>query len=440
MDMPSPLANFDPYLRRIERLSGYRWQGRVTQVMGNVIESEGPIASAGDSCEVVNSTGETLFGEVIGFRGPVALSMTYEAPTNVRYGDKVMSWGSRPQVRVDDNLIGRVIGPMGEFLDHQPSVQLTGAREIEMAAPPPFERNLIRAPLTLGIRSIDGFLTCGEGQRLGIFGGSGVGKSTLLGMLARNSSADISILALIGERGREVREFLECSLGVKGRRKAVVVVSTSDQPPLLRVRGALAALAIAEHFAVQGKNVLLFVDSLTRLAMAQREIGLAAGEPPTAKGYTPSVFSMLARLIERAGKFNKGSITGFYTVLMEGDDQQDPIVDGARALLDGHIVLDRTLASRGHYPAISILDSISRLMPAVATPEHMSKAKELRKLLSAFRDSADLVRIGAYQKGMDPTLDRALELMPSLDEFLQQSPESRTAFDETLVRLLALAA
>ena len=258
--------------------------GIAPEVLPRIFQPGATVASAGDSCEVVNSAGETLLGEVIGFRGPVALSMTYEAPTNVRYGDKVVSWGSRPQVRVDDNLIGRVIGPMGEFLDHEPPVHLTGAREIEMGAPPPFERNLIRAPLPLGIRSIDGFLTCGEGQRLGIFGGSGVGKSTLLGMLARNSNADITILALIGERGREVREFLECSLGEKGRRKAVVVVSTSDQPPLLRVRGALVALAIAEHFAAQGNNVLLFVDSLTRLAMAQREIGLAAGEPPTAKG------------------------------------------------------------------------------------------------------------------------------------------------------------
>src|SRR5208337_1179333 len=258
-----------------------------------------------------------------------------------------------------------------------------------------------------GIRAVDGFLTCGRGQRVGIFGGSGVGKSTLIGMMARNTSADLTVLALIGERGREVRHFLEETLGEEGRKRAVMVVSTSDQSPLLRIRAALAATTIAEYFCREGRNVLLVVDSLTRLAMAQREIGLAAGEPPTAKGYTPSVFTLLARLIERAGKFSQGSITAFYTVLMEGDDQQDPLVDGARSLLDGHIMLDRRLAAQNHYPPIAILDSISRLMPAVCSPEHLDKASALRSLLATYKASEELIRIGAYQKGSDPVLDQA---------------------------------
>jgi flagellum-specific ATP synthase len=274
---------------------------------------------------------------------------------------------------------------------------------------------------------------------VGIFGGSGVGKSTLIGMMARNTSADLTVLALIGERGREVRHFLEETLGEEGRKRAVMVVSTSDQSPLLRIRAALAATTIAEYFCLQGKNVLLVVDSLTRLAMAQREIGLAAGEPPTAKGYTPSVFTMLARLIERAGKFSSGSITAFYTVLMEGDDQQDPLVDGARSLLDGHIVLDRRLAAQNHYPPIGILDSISRLMPAVCAPPHLQKAQSLRRLLAAYAASEDLVRIGAYQKGTDPVLDRALATLPELNRFLEQGPSESVSLDDNVARLLSIA-
>jgi flagellum-specific ATP synthase len=285
---------------------------------------------------------------------------------------------------------------------------------------------------------VDGFLTCGRGQRIGIFGGSGVGKSTLIGMMARNTNADLTVLALVGERGREVRHFLEEALGAEGRKRTVVVVSTSDQSPLLRIRAALAATTIAEYFSSQGKNVLLVVDSLTRLAMAQREIGLAAGEPPTAKGYTPSVFTMMARLIERAGKFDSGSITAFYTVLMEGDDQQDPLVDGARALLDGHIVLDRRLAARNHYPPIAILDSISRLMPMVCSAPHLQRAQALRRLLAAYAASEDLVRIGAYQKGSDPTLDKALAVLPRLNTFLEQGANEAVALQMNIDQLLAI--
>jgi len=426
------------YVATLESLSPYRWQGKVTQVLGQVIESEGPFCSAGDFCEIVSTRGDTVAGQIIGFRGRAVLAMTFEPPQHVSYGDRLVTWGMRPRIRVGDGLIGRVINALGEPLDSNSAYRGEGSRELERAAPLPFDRELITQSIACGVRAIDGFLTCGRGQRMGIFGGSGVGKSTLLGMMARNTSADLTVLALIGERGREVREFLEHSLGEAGLRRSVVVVSTSDQTPLMRVRGALVATAIAEHFAAQGKNVLLFVDSLTRLAMAQREISLIAGEPPTSKGYTPSVFSTMARLIERAGKFRTGSITGFYTVLMEGDDQQDPIVDGARALLDGHIMLDRKLAIQNHYPPVSILDSVSRLMPAVCSREHLEKCAELRALLAAYQSSEDLVRIGAYQKGGDPVLDRALEVLPQLRAFLQQKPADAVSFEATRLQMLKL--
>jgi flagellum-specific ATP synthase len=308
---------------------------------------------------------------------------------------------------------------------------------VDGSAPLPLTRVPIREPLGCGIRAVDAFLTCGRGQRMGIFGGSGVGKSTLIGMMARGTAADMTVLALIGERGREVPEFLE-ELGTEGRRRSVVVVSTSDQSPLLRIRAALAATAVAEYFCARGKNVLLVVDSLTRFAMAQREIGLAAGEPPTAKGYTPSVFALLARLVERVGRFAGGSITAFYTVLMEGDDQQDPLVDAVRSLLDGHIMLERRLASQNHYPPISILDSLSRLMPAVCTEEHMNKAKALRALLSTYQRSEDLVRIGAYQQGADPMLDKALAAVPELNAFLQQDRNEHAPLQVSAERLLKL--
>jgi flagellum-specific ATP synthase len=428
------------YFDRLESLSAYRWQGKVIQVVGQVVEAEGPFGSSGDICHIVNSGGEILPGQIIGFRGSTVLVMTFNPPEHVRFGDHVVSWGARPQVRVGDELIGRVLNAFGEPIDSKGRCALADVRELESPAPLPFARELIGEALGSGIRALDGLLTCGRGQRLGIFGGSGVGKSTLLGMMARNTHADVTVLALIGERGREVREFLEHSLGKAGQRKSVVVVSTSDQSPLMRVRAAFAATAIAEHFAAEGNHVLFFVDSLTRLAMAQREIGLAAGEPPTSKGYTPSVAGMLARLIERAGNFRTGSITGFYTVLMEGDDEHDPIVDSARALLDGHIMLDRKLASQNHYPPISILDSISRLMPAVCSREHFEKASELRRLLAAYRASEDLVRIGAYQKGNDPALDAALALLPSLTTFLKQRPDDAAGFEQTRAQLLALGA
>jgi flagellum-specific ATP synthase len=434
----SAASLLSPYLARLEACSGLRWQGRVTQVVGPLVESEGPFCSVGEVCHIHDSHSRVLPGEVVGFRGPTVLVMPLDAPQGVRHGDRVVTWGERPALRVGGQLLGRVIDGSGQPID---SLGPYTAREylaLASAAPLPLERVPINEPVGCGIRAIDGFLTCGRGQRLGIFGGSGVGKSTLIGMMARNTGADLTVLGLVGERGREVREFLEHSLGEQGRKRTVTVVSTSDQSPLLRIRAALAATAVAEYFCKRGKHVLLVVDSITRLAMAQREIGLAAGEPPTAKGYTPSCFAMLARLIERAGKFAHGSITAFYTVLMEGDDEQDPLVDGARALLDGHIMLDRKLAVRGHYPPIAVLESVSRLMPAVTSAPHLQKAQELRRLFAAYSASEDLIRIGAYQKGSDPTLDKALALVPELHRFLMQKPRDASSFDDSVNKLLAL--
>jgi len=427
-----------PYFARLQSLSALRWEGQVTQVIGQLVSSEGPFSSVGELCDVVSSTGRIFPGEIVGFRGTTVLAMPLEQPTGIRYGDRVVTWGARPELRVGPGLIGRVIDGRGEPLDSRGPCAGRDFQVLDAVAPLPLAREAIREAIGSGIRAVDGFLTCGRGQRLGIFGGSGVGKSTLLGMMARNTSADLTVLALVGERGREVRHFLEDVLEEEGRRRSVVVVSTSDQSPLLRIRAALAATAVAEYFCAQDKSVLLVVDSLTRLAMAQREISLAAGEPPTAKGYTPSVFALLARLIERAGKFSRGSITAFYTVLMEGDDQQDPLVDGVRALLDGHIMLDRRLASQGHYPPIAILDSISRLMPMVCSAEHLHQAQSLRQLLAVHQASADLVHIGAYQKGSDAVLDQALAVMPRLHQFLDQGAQDRAAFEDTLSKLSAI--
>jgi flagellum-specific ATP synthase len=336
-------------------------------------------------------------------------------------------------------MLGRVVDAQGRAMDGGPPLATNEDVPLVRPAPVPFEREPIAVPLGTGVRAIDAFLTCGRGQRVGIFGGSGVGKSTLMGMMARGTSADLAVVALVGERGREVREFLEDSLGERGRARSVVVVSTSDQSPLLRIRAAQSAHSIAEYFAARGKHVLLVLDSITRFAMAQREIGLAAGEPPTSKGYTPSVFSLLSQLVERAGNLRTGSITAFYTVLMEGDDQMDPIVDAVRSLLDGHILLDRQLTSEGHFPPVNILESLSRLMPAVSSPEHMAKARQLRRMLADYTRSEDLIRIGAYQKGADPDLDRAMSIVPNLRAFTRQASEETPLFEQTVESLLSLA-
>jgi flagellum-specific ATP synthase len=417
-----------------------RWEGKVSRVTGHLLESDGPFCSVGECCEVRNVEGQKFLGEVVGFLGPKVLSMCLERPRGIRYGDSIVTWGRRPTIRVGDALLGRVIDATGDPLDGVDNYRAEQRLGVDVNGPHAMDRMVIHEPMGCGVRAVDALLTCGRGQRMGIFGGSGVGKSTLIGMMTRGTSADLTVLALVGERGREVREFLEGALGEEGRRRSVVVVSTSDQSPLLRVRAALAAATIAEHFAAKGKNVLFVLDSLTRLAMAQREIGLSAGEPPTARGYTPSVFTLLARFIERAGSFRNGSVTAFYTVLMEGDEQNDPIVDGARSLLDGHIVLDRRLVARGHYPPISILDSLSRLMPSVASREQMEKARRIRELMAAYAESEDLITVGAYRKGSDPSLDQAIAAMPTIRAFLQQGPNDRIPIKKAVADLLELPA
>jgi flagellum-specific ATP synthase len=335
-------------------------------------------------------------------------------------------------------MTGRVLDALGRPLDGLGPLRIGGTWPLDGAVPKAMEREPIKQPLSTGVRVLDGVLTVGRGQRIGIFGGSGVGKSTLIGMMTRNTAADLTVVGLVGERGREVREFLEDALGEGGRKRSVVLVSTSDESPLLRMRAALAATSVAEFYASRGKHVLLVLDSLTRYAMAAREVGLAAGEPPASKGYTPSVFSRLARLVERAGNFKNGSVTAFYTVLMEGDDQQDPLVDAVRSLLDGHVVLSRSMAAEGWYPAVNVLDSISRLMPAVTSVEHRKKAGLVRRLLSAYARSEDLVRIGAYKPGNDAELDQALTARPVLREFLVQDSGERVGLAECVARLQAL--
>jgi flagellum-specific ATP synthase len=428
------------YFARLRQRPPWRWRGQVVKASAQTVESEGPLASVGESCEIVDGSGERHLCEVIGFRGRHVLAMPLDSCDGIRFGDPVLGLGTTPQIEVGEALVGRVLDAMGAPIDGQRRPVLEAAVPLEATARGALERTPIRTPLGTGIRAIDGLLTVGRGQRVGIFGGSGVGKSTLIGMMTRASEAEVIVVGLVGERGREVGEFLEESLGEQGRRRAVVIVSTSDQSPLLRMRAAMGATAVAEWFAGRGRSVLLVLDSLTRYAMAAREVGLAAGEPPTAKGYTPSVFNRLARLIERAGQFERGSVTAFYTVLMEGDDQQDPLVDAVRSLLDGHIVLSRALAAEGWYPPIQILDSISRLMPAVSTAQQRAHAALVRRMLAVYARSEDLVRIGAYKPGADLELDRAMRSRGEIRRFLEQGAGEETTIEQTAVELAALAA
>jgi flagellum-specific ATP synthase len=427
------------YFSRLKQRPALRWRGRVVEAVGSTIESVGPLCSVGECCEIVDSTGERHLSEVIGFRGSNILSMPVQSAEGIRYGDAVEALGQTPHLEVGGDLIGRVLNALGQPIDGGRRPGVNTVIPLDGAVPHPLERTPIRVPLGTGVRAIDSLLAVGRGQRVGIFGGSGVGKSTLIGMMTRNTEAEVIVVGLVGERGREVGEFLEESLGAEGRRRAVVVASTSNQSPLMRMRAALAATSIAEYFAVLGKQVLLILDSLTRFAMAARELGLAAGEPPTAKGYTPSVFNRLARLIERAGQFRSGSITAFYTVLMEGDDQQDPIVDSVRSFLDGHIMLSRALAAEGWYPPINVLDSISRLMPSVVSAGHKEAATLLRKLLATYARSEDLIRIGAYKPGVDQELDRAIVSQARIRAYLEQDFQEDVTFSSSVEQLLALA-
>ncbi|HUD74505.1 MAG TPA: FliI/YscN family ATPase [Terracidiphilus sp.] len=431
--------NLERYFGRLERGQPWRWRGQVLESVGQTIESAGPLASVGECCEIQDQFGHAHLAEVIGFRGANVLSMPVESTEGIRYGNRVEALNVHPEIEVGPALMGRVLNALGEPIDEGRPPAVSRSLPLEGVVRPPLDRTPIRTPLGTGIRVLDALLTVGRGQRVGIFGGSGVGKSTLIGMMTRNTEADVTVVGLVGERGREVGEFLEDSLGGEGRARSVVVVSTSDQSPLMRMRAALSATTIAEFFAAQGKHVLLVLDSLTRFAMAAREIGLAAGEPPTAKGYTPSVFSRLARLVERAGQFRVGSITAFYTVLMEGDDQQDPLVDAVRSLLDGHVVLSRTLAAEGWYPPIELLDSISRLMPAVSQPAHREHAALVRRLMAVYARSEDLVRIGAYKPGADPDLDRALRARGAIRAFMTQDSREQVRFAECVSRLAQLA-
>lgn len=411
--------------------------GKVTQVVGLLVEGWVPGATVGAMCRIRPETGgEGVAAEVVGFRRESALLMPLGDMRGVAPGSSIFPGRSESSVAVGAALLGRVIDGMGRPLDRLPPPALTSQRPIHAAPPPPLRRSLIREPLSLGVRAIDACVTCGQGQRLAIVAGSGVGKSVLMGMLCRNSQAEVNVVALIGERGREVRQFIQDDLGAEGLRRSVVVVATADRSPVERIRAALVATAVAEHFRDAGQRVLLTMDSLTRVAMAQREIGLAIGEPPTTKGYPPSMLGVLPRLVERAGPGEgRGSITALYTVLAESDDLDDPVVDAARAALDGHIVLSRAIASRGHYPAIDVLRSISRLMNEIVSEEHRRLANEVRAILADYEEVKDLVHVGAYARGSNPKADRAIERIEAVQRFLAQGRMERFAMTETLEQL-----
>ncbi len=413
-------------------------RGRVMQIVGLVTEVEGVTAQIGELCYLVRDSAPPLPAEVIGFRDQATLLMPLGEMQRVQPGTPVEATGRLIAVPSGDGLLGRVIDGLGQPMDRLGAIRGDRIPLITDAAPDPLTRSTIAQPFSTGVRAIDGMLTCGKGQRIGIFAGSGVGKSTVLSMIARNGSSDVTVIALIGERGREVREFIERDLGEEGLARSVVVVSTSDQPALLRLKAAWAATAIAEDFRARGADVTLLMDSVTRFAMAQREIGLAAGEPPAVKGYTPSVFALLPKLLERTGTSEHGTITAFYTVLVEGDDLTEPVTDTVRGTLDGHIVLTRALAAENHYPAIDVLQSISRVMPSVTTPEHRAAAGRLREVLATYQNARDLINIGAYQPGSSPQIDHALQMLPHVLAYLRQGPYEVSELDDAIARLTTL--
>jgi flagellum-specific ATP synthase len=437
------MLDLSPHRQLVGRSSGLKYQGRVVQVVGLSIEVEGLRLPLGEIChlypERASAGASRITAEVVGFRENRLILMPFAETHGVRPGTAVFPSGRGFAVPVGEELLGRVIDGLARPIDGKGPLNTSRMARITDAPPSPLGRLPIRVPLATGVRALDGMLTCGKGQRLGIFAGSGVGKSTLLGMIARNCEADINVIALIGERGREVQEFIEHDLGPVGLARSVVVVSTSDQPALQRLKGAWVATAIAEWFRARGHQVTLMMDSVTRFAMAQREIGLTVGEPPVARGYPPSVFAMLPRLLERAGTSDKGSITGLYTVLAEGDDMQDPIADTVRSILDGHIVLSRTLAQENHYPAIDVLQSVSRLFNTLSTPDHLAASGVVRDAMFAYQQARDLINIGAYVAGSNPQIDRALRLQPHIQSFLRQAPNNPTDMAETLAMVAAIA-
>lgn len=428
--------SLDKYINNLDSLVSERVSGKVTNVVGLTIESKGPMASIGEICKIISHDGKTKGkAEVVGFKNNSLILMPLGDITDITLGDSVIQEAKYFSAPVGEKLLGRVLNGLGEPIDGLAPLEQMETRSVYSNPPNPMERKRIDEHILTGVRSIDVFAACGKGQRTGIFSGSGIGKSVLLGMIARNTTASVNVIALIGERGREVREFIEKDLGPEGLERSVVIVVTSDEPALVKIKGILIACTIAEYFRDKSMDVMLLVDSLTRIGMAQREIGLAVGEMPTSKGYTPSVFSLLPKIIERAGYNSKGSITGFYTVLVEADDMNDPIADAARSFLDGHIVLSRKIAEKQRFPAMDILQSSSRLMNEIASSEHKILAAEFRTNLAYYEESEDLINIGAYVKGNDPKIDKAIDVIDPLTEYLRQGLEDKTDMDSDLKRL-----
>ena len=432
----SEKIHFDRYEALLDR-SYVKHLGKVAKVVGLTIESIGPMAKLNDLCLIrSNSAAGVVKAEVVGFQDDRVLLMPYDNVEGVGLGSWVENTGAPLQVPVSEELLGLTLDGVGEPMNADSLGADCAHYSVEAAPPDPLSRKIIDEVLTLGVKAVDGLLTIGKGQRIGIFAGSGVGKSTLMGMFARNTKADINVIALIGERGREVREFIERDLGEEGMRRSVVVVATSDKPALIRKKAAQTATAIAEYFRDQGKDVLLMMDSLTRFSMAQREIGLASGEPPVSRGYPPSVYAQMPKLLERAGNSDRGSITGLYTVLVDGDDFNEPITDTARGILDGHIVLSRQMAQKNHYPAIDILQSISRVMSSIITKEHKVAAGKMKQVLATYQEAEDLINIGAYKAGSNPDIDFAIDKIRAVNAFLQQQTDEKYTFEESLQQML----
>ncbi|MFT5170398.1 MAG: flagellum-specific ATP synthase [Candidatus Marinamargulisbacteria bacterium] len=430
--------DLEKYIKAIEDIDLIEVVGKVIQVVGLVIEAQVQGVSIGELCRVNIEGDRFISAEVVGFKQDKVLLMPLGVIMGIRPGSKVFSTGRPLEVKVGPKLLGRVINGMGEPMDGKGDLEYETTYPMDRDPPDPILRPRITDPLVTGVKAIDGTLTLGKGQRIGIFAGSGVGKSTLMGMLARNCEAQVNVISLVGERGREVKDFIEESLGEEGLKKSVVICATSDQPPVVRLKGALMGTAMAEYFRDQGNNVLFMMDSVTRFAMAQREIGLATGEPPTTKGYTPSVFAMLPRLMERAGTSEKGSITAIYTVLVEGGDMDEPVADAARGILDGHISLSRDLAAKNHYPCIDIGHSVSRLFSAINSQEHQTAAGQMREALARYTEAEDLINIGAYVKGSNPKVDDAIEKIDSINAFLRQSTHENFDFNESVQTLIQM--
>ena len=419
----------------------FKKMGKVVNVIGLTIESAGPDARLGDICRIFPAGGQgagtSIIAEVVGFKSGMTQLMPYEATDGIGSGSIVENTNMPLTVEITDGILGKTLDGLGRPIDGS-SFEATARYPVEAASPDPLNREIIDEVLPLGVKAVDGLLTVGKGQRIGIFAGSGVGKSTLMGMFARNTTAQVNVIALIGERGREVREFIERDLGPEGMARSVVVVATSDKPALERNKAAKTATAIAEYFRDQGKDVLLMMDSLTRFSMAQREIGLASGEPPVSRGYPPSVYAEMPKLLERAGRSDKGSITGLYTVLVDGDDFNEPITDTARSILDGHIMLNRKLAHKNHYPAIDVLQSISRCMSSIASREHKAMAGKLKNVLATYQEAEDLINIGAYKAGSNPDIDFAISKIGQVNEFLMQDVDTKTGFEEAVAEMSAI--